>query len=262
MDFQATRQKIKEAFSRLFQKNKYEKVLEDYLALGRERPDDMRVQLKIAETYFKIRDIPNATAIYRGVAETYVEQNFLLKAVAVYKTVLKLNPELVDVNLQLGELYLRLDMPSESANQYRIAMNYYGIRRDQNQLLEISQKLLKIDPSTGNRRKLAEILQSLGKIPQAVAQYEILAQAYRKEKKFDELLHIFELIIPHKTDNHAMIKDMSILYLRRQEPDHAIRLMERTKVDTLAEFVPLYDKAKLMKKALRAPASFNKAKTA
>lgn len=251
IDLEAQKKKLKELASRLFQKNKYEKVLDDYLALAEEHPSDMRIRLKVAETYFKSHDIDHAVESYRQVAEHYEREDFILKAVAVYKSILKLNPALVEVNLKLAELYEKLSMPQDVGNQYRIVMETYATLGDKEKVIETCRKLVELDPSPLNRRKLAEIYQTHGLTKQAVEQYEIMAREFRLNKEYDNLLRMYELILPHKTKNQAIIKDICILYLRRQEADNAIRTMERYKVDAEPEFVNLYEKAQQMKNALR-----------
>ncbi len=243
--------KIKGLVSRLFQKNRYESELEDYLALATEHPDDTRVWLKIAETYFKAKEIPQAIEAYEKVAESYIKDNFFLKAVAIYKNILKINPHLVEVNLKMAELYSKLGSTSDVVNQYRIAMQHFEMEGDKEQLVQTGQKLLAIDPSPVARRKMAEIYQNIGMTAEAMEQYEILAREFRLNKQYDDLLRTYELILPHKPKNQPLIRDICILYLRRQEPDYAIRIMERYHVDNEPDFATLYDKAKAMREALR-----------
>jgi len=78
-----------------------------------------------------------------------------------------------------------------------------------------------------------------------------LSREFRVNKKYDDLLRVYELILPHKPGDTNLIKDVCILYLRKQDPDSAIRTMERNKVDAEPDFTNLYDKAQQMKEALR-----------
>lgn len=251
IDLATQKKKIKELASRLFQKNKYERILVDYLALAEEHPNDMRIRLKIAETYFQSKDIANAIAAYRQVADHYEKENFILKAVAIYKNILKLDPTLVEINMKLAELYKKLNMLPDCVNQYRIVMETHATLGEKEKVIETCRQLVEIDPSVSNRRKLAEIYHTHGLTKEAVEQYEILAHEFRKNKQYDNLLRIYELILPHKPQSRSLIKDVCILYLRRQEPDNAVRTMERYKVDTEPEFTNIYEKAQQMKEALR-----------
>ena len=251
IDLSAQTKKLKEIASRLFQKNRYERVLNDLKDLAIQRPEDMRIRIRMAETWFRAKDIPKAVQIYQEIAERYEQENFILKAVAVYKNILKLNPLLVGINVKLADSYQKLGMQADAVNQYRIMIETYTTMGDKEKVVETCKKLVEMDPTPANRRKLGEIYQTHGMVKEAMEQYEILAREYRLGKQYDELLRVCELILPHKPDNQALIKDICILYLRRQEPDHAIRTMERYKMDGEPAFADLYDKAKQMREILR-----------
>lgn len=253
MKFNKLLENLKKIGKRFVRKNKYESLINDYNDLSKSHPNDMRIKMKIAETYFKAGNVHRAIEVYFDIADTYLENNFTLKAVAIYKNILKLDPLQVTVNLELADIYKKLDMPFEAVNQLKIALNTYTSFGEQDKVLEIARKIVSIQPNPAHRRKLGEILQSMGQVEEALLEYENIASDLREQKEYDKLLKIYELIAPHKPDNRSMIKDMCILYLRKQDPNMAIRTMERYKVDADSEFATLFDKAKLMKKALARP---------
>lgn len=250
MDLKPAIQKGRELLARIFQKNRYERILQDYEDLARQRPKDMRIRIKIAEIYFKAKEIEKTIATYQNVADFYVQENFILKAVAMLKNILKLDPRRREVNLELADLYVKLEMKNEAVGQVIIAMEGCFREGKKDQHLELSQRLVEMDPTSANRRKLAEIFHAYGMKEEALVQYEILAADFKKLRDYEGLLRIYELILAFKP-SPTMIRDVCILYLRRQDPDLALRVMERFKVDQDAEFAELFDKAKLMKKALR-----------
>ncbi|MBI2340372.1 MAG: hypothetical protein HYU99_08425 [Deltaproteobacteria bacterium] len=251
LDLSAQTKKLREVASKLFQKNRYERVINDLKELALQRPDDMRIKMRMAETWFRAKDIPRAIQTYREIADLFERQNFILKAAAIYKNILKLEPGLVEINVKLAELYQKLGLQADAVNQYRIMVESYSAMGDRDKMIATCRKLVELDPAPANRRKLGEIYQMHGMAKEAVEQYEALAREYRLGKQYDDLLRVYELILPHKGDNQALIKDICILYLRRQEPDHAIRTMERFKLDGEPAFADLYDKARQMREILR-----------
>ena len=242
---------LKELTSQLFSKNKFEKQIQDFLKLAQEHPRDARIWLKIAETFFKAREIDKAVQAYEKVAEIYESENFYLKSIAVYKSILKLHPLSVDASLKLAQLYHKVGSTNEMITQYRIAMHHYEVLGEKENLVNVAKKLVEVAPTPASRRKLAEVYQNAGMMTEALEQYEILSRDFRLNKQYDDLLRISELILPHKPKNQSLIRDICILYLRRQEPDHAIRLMERYHVDAEPDFASLVEKAKLMREAIR-----------
>ncbi|MDO8518987.1 MAG: hypothetical protein Q7T11_02350 [Deltaproteobacteria bacterium] len=250
MSLKNLQEKYRELAARFFEK-KHDRVLKDARAALTANPEDLRAKLKLAEAHFKAHQADLAIAAYREVAEAYTRDNFILKAAAIYKNILKLDPTAIETNLKLAELYQKLEMTSDAVTQYRIALQAFEAAEAKEKLLSIGKKLVEIDPSPANRRKLAEILIANRMTKEALEQYGILAQTYRDEKKYDDLLRIYEIMLPHIGENRGIIKDVCILYLRRQEPEKAIRTVEKYKLDTEPQFSELYDKAKLMMKALR-----------
>lgn len=251
LDLSAQTKKLKEVVSKLFQKNRYDRVINDLKELALQRPDDMRIKMRMAETWFRAKDIPRAVQTYREIAERYEQDNFVLKAAAIYKNILKLDPLLVEINVKLADLYQKLGLLPDAVNQYRIMIETWSAMGDKEKVIATCKKLVELDPTPANRRKLGETYQANGMAKEAMEQYEILAREYRLNKQYDELLRVCELILPHKPDNQSLIKDVCVLYLRRQEPDHAIRTMERHKMDGEPAFADLYDKAKQMRDILR-----------
>lgn len=241
---------LKEISKKIFQ-DRYEKVLLDLIELEEENPNDMRVKHKIAEIYYKKEMIEEAVNKYREIAQYFEKEEFILKAIKACNSLLKIKPDLVQFNLKLAALYLKLGMINEAAGQYRIAINYYATHGDPAKTLGLSQDLVKIDPSNDNRAKLAEIYQNAGMGKEALKQYEIIAKDYRIKKDYAKLLYFSELILPHQPENKAVLKDVCILHLRNQRPERALKILDHYKMTDAPDFAELVTKAKLMMEALR-----------
>lgn len=236
--------------SRQFLQSQDQKILKEILELEAANPQDLRVKQKLAELFYKMHFVEEAIERFRYIAEQHEKANFFLKAIKVYKTILKIDPALIEVNLKLAQLFLKVDFVVEAANQYRIAINYYAAKGDTQQTISLTQDLVKIDPSASNHLKLAEIYQSYNMIDEAVKQYQALAKDYLSKKDYKNLLNIYEMMLPHRPDNEAIIKDVCILYLRQQQPEKALRLIERYQVSQKPVFVDLAEKSRIMMGAL------------
>jgi len=248
--FNVAKDKIKELSKSLMQ-DKYEKILQDLMELESENPDDMRVKQKIAELLYKLGRIDEAMTHLMAIVDFFEKGEFILKAIKASKNILKIRPELIDYNIKLGALYLKIGMINESANQYRIAITQYAHAGDITNTLKYSKILVKIDPSNDNKIKLAEIYQTAGMATEAMGLYKELAKEARQKKDYEKLLHYYDLLLPHDSKNIALIKDVCILNLRNQRPDSAIRILEQYSQTTNPEFKDLIQKALLMKEALR-----------
>ena len=241
---------IKALYKKVFQ-DKYEKILQDLLELEIENPADIRVKHKIAEIHFRKNHVEESIAKYKEIAQYYEEEDFILKAIDACKNILKIRPELVDFNIKLSALYLKLGMTNEAANQLRIAVNHYAGLGDSDKTVGLAQDLVKVDPSNENRAKLAEIYQSNGMREEAFKQYNVLADSYRDKKDYDKLLHFYELLLPQKKDDGTLLRDVCILNLRKENPQRVMKLLEQYKKLEDPEFKDLVNKAKLMMQVIR-----------
>ena len=102
--------KIIEGAAKLVAKCAFDKAIREYQKVLDMDPRDVRVLQKMGELYQKKGDNPQAASFFTRVAEVYAQDGFFLKAVALYKQVLKLNPDLVEVNVKLAELHQHLGL--------------------------------------------------------------------------------------------------------------------------------------------------------
>ncbi len=85
-------------------------------------PEDVRTLQKMGELYQKKGDNPQAASSSPRSPRVTRQDGFFLKAVALYKQVLKLNPDLVDVNLKLAELHQQLGLMSEAMAYFQVVV--------------------------------------------------------------------------------------------------------------------------------------------
>lgn len=243
-------QKMLSNIRRFFQ-DKDEKILLDLKELERDNPNDTRVKIKIAETLFKRNQIPEAIEKLESAASSFSAEQFHLKAIDVYKKILRIKPDYISANLRLAEFYQKLGMITEAANQLRIIINHHAQAGELAETRGLAEKVVKLDPSLENRIKLAEIYQSCSMTEQAVEQYEEIAKEYRNKKDYGRLLYFYELIMPHRPDNTAVLKDICVLHLRQKNPARSLHFMEQYRVLDNPSFKDLVEKAGLMLEALR-----------
>src|SRR6478672_10867044 len=117
--------KIIEAAAKLVAKGAYDKAIKEYQKVLEFDAKDVRVLQKMGELYQKKNDNAQAASYFTRVAESYSSDGFFLKAVALYKQVLKLNPNLVDINLKLADLHQQLGLMSEAMTYFQLVANHH-----------------------------------------------------------------------------------------------------------------------------------------
>ncbi len=227
------------------------KKLKELELFSKEHPQDMRAKQRMAEVLYKIGRTEEAIQTYSEISQKLEKDEFYLKAIKINKNILKINPQLKDVNLTLARLYLKLGLISEASNQYRIVIQHYASHSHPEKTISLAQELLDFDPSNENRAKVAEIYQSFGLTKEALKQYEILAKTYRQVKNYDKLLHFYELLLPHQSEDKGILKDVCILNLRKQKPERVLKILELYKVLEDPNFKDIAEKAHLMITALK-----------
>lgn len=244
--FAASLEVLRHTIQNLTKEGKLAKELKEYQALAAQMPQDVRTRLKLAELYFRKKDIAAATAQYRDIAEIYYTEQFTMKAIEAYHNVLRLCPTDVAVNERLAHLYADSSMVQDALQQYEIA--FYGYRGQGNsaKALEMCEAMIRLSPTPRYRRKLGEIYQAMGRTEDAVREYEAIAAEYRQEKNYSALLEVYKLLLPHREDKHSLIRDMAILYLHKKQPQEAIRLMDRAGLGDDEDCQEIYDRARNM----------------
>lgn len=221
------KEKIIESAEKLFKTGKYDKAIKEYQKLLAENPTDMRAKLKMADIYAKAKDISNAIKIYREVAEQYAEDNFHLKAIAVYKTVLKLSPTLVEINDKLGDLFHKVGLDNDAANQYYIVANYYDNKGMIAEAKEVRRKILDVDPSnTTGRIRLAELMQAEGNVDESIREYEKAAEILTQKRDRDGLIEVYEKMLYFKPGNVDMLIQLCKIYFEKRDFKKALRKLE------------------------------------
>lgn len=103
MIFKVNRPKI-ENLDRYLANKEYDKALKAVAAELKKNPAQFNLLLRQAEILGLAGDRQRAIPVYRELAEKYAREGFYAKAIALYKKVLRLDPELDDVNAELARL--------------------------------------------------------------------------------------------------------------------------------------------------------------
>lgn len=218
-------------------KGQYDKAIREYKRIIEEDPKDVRIRLKIGDLCAKAGATDEAIRTYDAVAEFYAEQGFYQKAVAAYKQILKLNGDLVTVNLKLAELYKQLGWLSDAMQQYERISNYYSSVGNTKDALAAVRQIVDLDPENiASRVKLAELYSKEGVIPEAIEEFSKAADYLRASGRIDDFMKVAERLIYHQVDNLAVTKELASLYLRKEDPRRALqKLQSAFKIDPLDE---------------------------
>ncbi|MGC4122292.1 MAG: tetratricopeptide repeat protein [Myxococcales bacterium] len=219
--------KIIEAATKFVQKGQYDKAIKEYQKLLEVDPKDARIQQKLGELYQKKGDNTLAADCFLKVAESYAADGFFLKAVAVYKQVLKLNPNLVDVNLKLAELHQQLGLMSDAMAQFQLVANHYEKSGNIRASLDTLRKMVDLDPeNVASRIKLAELYARENMNPEAIAEFGRAAEYLKRNNRVDDYIKVAERLVFLDPNNLDLTRELANIYLTKQDTKRALAKLQ------------------------------------
>ncbi|QRK04002.1 tetratricopeptide repeat protein [Archangium violaceum] len=219
--------KIIEAAAKLVAKGAYDKAIKEYQKVLEVDPKDGRVLQKMGELYQKKNDNVQAAHYFTKVAEGYSADGFFLKAVALYKQVLKLNPNLLDVNLKLAELHQQLGLMSEAMAYFQIVANHYEKSGDVKNSLDTLKKMVDLDPeNVASKIKLAELYARENLTREATQEFKKAAEYLKRNNRMDDWFRVAERLSTLDPDNVALAKDLAQQYLSRGDQKRALARLQ------------------------------------
>lgn len=221
------KEKLLEQAKLLADQGKLDRAVQEYKKVLQMDPKDLRLKLRVAELYVKLKKINDAIQTYQEVANSYCDDAFYLKAVTVYKNILRLNPSLLDVNQKLAELYEKMGLVSDAIHQYQIVANMLEQKGLDKEVLEVRRRIVAIAPDTSAHRvRLAEAYQLCGEEDAAMNEYEILVKQLGQAGTPEQLIELHEKILAHRPDNLEMVRALCATYVKVNEWKKSLKRME------------------------------------
>jgi pilus assembly protein FimV len=219
--------KIIEGAAKLVAKGAYDKAIKEYQKVLEVDPKDIRVLQKMGELYQKKNDNAQAAHFFTKVAESYSSDGFFLKAVALYKQVLKLNPNLLEVNLKLAELHQQLGLMSEAMAYFQIVANHYDKAGDTKASLDTLKKMVDLDPeNVASKIKLAELYARENMTREATQEFKRAAEYLKRNARADDWLRVAERLSTLEPDNLPLAKELAVSYLQRGDQKRALAKLQ------------------------------------
>ncbi|HXX30685.1 MAG TPA: tetratricopeptide repeat protein [Myxococcaceae bacterium] len=219
--------KIIEGAAKLVAKGAYDKAIKEYQKVLDADPRDVRVLQKMGELFQKKNDNVQAAAFFTRVAECYSGDGFFLKAVALYKQVLRLNPELVEVNLKLAELHQQLGLLTEAMAFFQTVVAHHEKRGDTRATFDTLKRMVDLDPeNVASRLKLAELYAREGMGGEALQEFRRAADHFQRTGRGEERLRVLERIAALEPDNLPLARDLARDYLARGDAKRALAKLQ------------------------------------
>jgi len=160
--------------------------MRQYKKLLRLDPQDVKLQLEIADAHRRWGQIGEALETYERIAGHYMDEGFDARAVAVYKQILSLAPTSHEAHTKLAELYERMGLIAEAIHALKVAAEGFNQRGQRVAALGLLRRMAILDPgNTTSRFKVANLLHQEGMEDEALAEFDGLIDDLEGQEDFE-----------------------------------------------------------------------------
>jgi tetratricopeptide (TPR) repeat protein len=150
----------------------------------------------------------------------YLDQGLLEAALDACHDVIHLDTDYLPIHLRMGEIYERQDRPDDALTKYQLLIETYRLRGEQEPAIDVYLRYIELSPDTVNARsKLADLLKSVGRDDEAVAQLIQVANTYFRLAQTNKALEEYRRLLqwaPKNRDVHTQY-GLALLKLERYE---------------------------------------------
>lgn len=157
-------------------------------------------------------------------AQALVHKGQYAAAADTYKTILKSDPDDVNVHNTLGDLYVRMNQKEEGLREHFWVADFFKKDGLFLRSIAICQKILKLDPEMLEARlMLADLYAQENLVAEARRQLFVIVQFYEKKGGVDEALEACSKAADLDPDNLKFRLDLGVRCEQQERPERAAR---------------------------------------
>lgn len=217
---------IKEA-QKFVAKGQLDKAVAEYARIVKDFPNDTNTHNTIGDLHMKRGDKESAIVSFRTAADILNKDGFALKAIALYKKVLNINPDQVDVQMQMGKLNAERGMLGNANENYLAAVAYFTKQGRKDRTLDVYKILCNLNPNNmALAQKLAELYLSEGMVNEGVGKYIELAEKKANEGDIQAARQFLANAKPKGHDRHDYGRVEALVNLKDGRLPEAVKQLE------------------------------------
>lgn len=218
-----TKEQILENADKFYQKGQLDKAIVEYRNVLKIDPKNIQCRLKVGDILLKMGKSSEAIEEFLKVGSTYISQGFYPKAIAIYKQILRVEPNNIDANRTLADLYQKIGLIGDAVNVYRVLLGIYEKQKNTQEAIKVLKKITEIDPSNLSAKvKLAEIYYHGNKRDEGAEIFKSIYELLSTHNREDDMLTILERWLTFDPNNLFAIKNICALYLKKHEPQRVL----------------------------------------
>ena len=156
-------------------------------------------------------------------AEKLLSRGKLDQALKEYLRVLEDNPKDISTLNKVGDLYVRMNRPSESIPYFTRIADFYSKDGFFLKAIAIFKKINKIDPAQLDvYDKLADLYHKQGLVQDSRSQYQVLADHYQKNNRLKEAIAVYKKMAGIDPSDLRIQVRLADIYRAANEKDQAV----------------------------------------
>jgi len=255
--------KILQKAQKFTQAKNWKKAIAQYRILLAEKENDQSLHNLLGDLLSKpeVNEKDEAIREFKKAAELYEQHGFMAQAIAVYKKIIRLDPDDIEHNSNLAELFIKHNFVHDAVVQLQIVADQYIKDNRTDRAIAVYEKILSI--SEGNEKvlknladlylqkssnekasdiyvKLWDIYQKRGDTekgiemitkaielnPKNVPAIQILSNYHIKNKNFSEALSFLDSVNAQEINNLTIKKCYAFACAKMERIDDAITMLE------------------------------------
>jgi|GEM_PF-3270521 len=177
-------------------------------------PKDPAPREKLVEAYMNLGLFKEAFEEIRGLGDLYLELENFSQAEKFYKAVLEYAPNNLPAKEGLIEVYKRQGKTLKAKIGMMVIANTFHRKKELLKAIELSQRLLELDPKDMNiRRKLANYYLTQELPSKAVKELMFLAEVYMSHQLVQQAIEIYKKIVeihPEKFEVYIKLSELLV----------------------------------------------------
>lgn len=194
----------------------YEKILE----LDKENTD---IYSKIIDIYNLMEDKKRLRKKYMDLAVIYIKKKDYSSSLDIFQRLIALNSGDIEARENMVDILLADGKKKEAIYQYIVIADIYGVEGKFQDIADIYEKMLKIDPEDLMlHMRLASLYIQLELKEKAIREYLLIGEKYLDKKLWNNAIEVYEKIAFLDPENVFIHEKLSDLYMKSGRSGKAI----------------------------------------
>jgi len=224
----ANREKVLKEVERSIGAGKIDAALAQLRRLPDTHPNDFPVLNRMGDLLARAGRKSDAVFCYQRIAQTFAHAGFVPKAIALYKKILRLEPNRTQSLVELGNLFLKQELPGEARPYLLRAAEVFMARGEVTGAREVYERMANAEPRDPHHRaRLAEACAAAGDHERAVDELAAVGGALLSSGKADEAEKAYRRAAEIRPDAIAATVGLADCQRARGELNEAIATLSR-----------------------------------